>query len=86
VSTPLPLPDYRGEFLRGHDNGRGVDTSRTFGSNQEYNWKGFYHMNTGSNTTSYNHGEEYHGKSTTAYVGRTFTGGWSAPAAALGTK
>jgi microcystin-dependent protein len=28
------LPDLRGEFLRGWDDGRGVDTSRTFGSAQ----------------------------------------------------
>lgn len=28
------LPDLRGEFIRGYDDGRGVDTSREFGSNQ----------------------------------------------------
>lgn len=28
------LPDLRGEFLRGHDDGRGVDTGREFGSSQ----------------------------------------------------
>jgi len=28
------VPDLRGEFLRGWDNGRGVDASRAFGSNQ----------------------------------------------------
>ena len=28
------LPDLRGEFIRGLDNGRGVDTGRTLGSNQ----------------------------------------------------
>ncbi|MBF8754619.1 phage tail protein [Pseudomonas guariconensis] len=28
------LPDYRGEFLRGWDHGRGVDASRTLGSEQ----------------------------------------------------
>lgn len=28
------LPDLRGEFIRGWDNGRGVDTGRTFGSSQ----------------------------------------------------
>jgi hypothetical protein len=33
-STTFNLPDLRGEFLRGWDNGRGVDTSRTFGSAQ----------------------------------------------------
>ena len=29
------LPDLRGEFIRGWDNGRGVDTGRTFGSFQD---------------------------------------------------
>ncbi len=27
-------PDYRGEFLRGHDAGRGIDPGRTIGSQQ----------------------------------------------------
>jgi hypothetical protein len=30
----LPLPDLRGEFLRGWDHGRGVDSGRAFGSLQ----------------------------------------------------
>ncbi len=29
------LPDYRGEFLRGLDNGRGIDTDRVLGSAQD---------------------------------------------------
>lgn len=33
-STTFNLPDARGQFLRGLDNGRGVDTSRTLGSTQ----------------------------------------------------
>lgn len=33
-STTFTLPDLRGEFVRGWDNGRGVDTSRVFGSAQ----------------------------------------------------
>jgi microcystin-dependent protein len=33
-STTFNLPDLRGEFLRGFDNGRGVDTGRVFGSSQ----------------------------------------------------
>ena len=31
-STTFNLPDFRGEFRRGWDNGRGVDTGRAFGS------------------------------------------------------
>lgn len=33
-STTFNLPDLRGEFLRGWDDGRGIDTGRTFGSAQ----------------------------------------------------
>lgn len=33
-STTFNLPDLRGEFVRGWDNGRGVDTGRTLGSRQ----------------------------------------------------
>ena len=33
-STTFKLPDLRGEFLRGWDNGRGVDSGRAFGSAQ----------------------------------------------------
>lgn len=35
-STTFNIPDLRGEFIRGWDNGRGVDTGRAFGSFQ--NW------------------------------------------------
>lgn len=33
-STTFNLPEMRGEFIRGWDNGRGVDSGRTFGSFQ----------------------------------------------------
>jgi microcystin-dependent protein len=33
-ATTFNLPDYRGEFLRGWDDGRGVDPGRVFGSAQ----------------------------------------------------
>lgn len=33
-STTFNLPDLRGEFIRGWDAGRGVDSGRTFGSSQ----------------------------------------------------
>lgn len=33
-STTFELPDMRGEFIRGWDDGRGVDSGRVFGSSQ----------------------------------------------------
>lgn len=33
-STTFNLPDLRGEFIRGWDDGRGVDSGRVFGANQ----------------------------------------------------
>jgi microcystin-dependent protein len=34
-STTFNLPDLRGQFIRGIDNGRGCDTGRVFGSSQQ---------------------------------------------------
>ncbi|MBL4763522.1 MAG: tail fiber protein [Gammaproteobacteria bacterium] len=34
-STTFNIPDYRGEFLRGLDSGRGVDTGRALGVDQD---------------------------------------------------
>lgn len=33
-STTFGLPDLRGEFVRGWDDGRGIDSGRVFGSDQ----------------------------------------------------
>lgn len=32
--TSFMLPDLRGQFIRGFDNGRGIDADRVFGSDQ----------------------------------------------------
>lgn len=34
-SSTFNLPDLRGQFMRGHDDGRGIDSGRSFGSNQD---------------------------------------------------
>lgn len=86
-STTFNLPDLRGEFLRGYDDARGVDSGRAFGSWQDYDWKGLWLTNTGqSSSTGYSHNDVWLGKSTTAYNGRLFTGYWSNPSAHIGGK
>jgi microcystin-dependent protein len=42
-STTFALPDMRGEFARGWDDGRGVDTGRVFGSAQADEFKSHNH-------------------------------------------
>jgi phage-related tail fiber protein len=42
-STTFNLPDLRGEFLRGWDDGRGVDSSRLFGSFQNHDFLSHSH-------------------------------------------
>lgn len=50
-STTFGLPDLRGEFVRGWDNGRGVDSGRTFGSAQAQAFLSHSH-NSGNLSTS----------------------------------
>lgn len=38
------LPDYRGEFLRGFDNGAGIDTGRAIGSSQNGQYGSHNHL------------------------------------------
>lgn len=42
-SSTFNLPNLRGEFIRGWDNGRGVDAGRTFGSTQADELKSHTH-------------------------------------------
>lgn len=42
-STTFNLPDLRGEFLRGWDDSRGVDSGRSFGTAQTDAMQGHYH-------------------------------------------
>ena len=42
-STTFNLPDLRGEFIRGYDDGKGTDTGRTFGSSQLDQFQGHFH-------------------------------------------
>ena len=52
-STTFNLPDLRGEFVRGWDNGRGVDSGRSFGSWQDHELEAHTHtINYGSSGAS----------------------------------
>ena len=42
-STKFNLPDLRGEFIRGFDDGRGVDSGRVLGSSQTDAFQGHWH-------------------------------------------
>ena len=42
-STTFNVPDLRGEFIRGWDNGKGTDSGRTFGSSQADELKSHFH-------------------------------------------
>lgn len=47
-STTFNVPDVRGEFIRGFDDGRGVDAGRTIGSTQTDDFKSHTHPFTDS--------------------------------------
>jgi hypothetical protein len=78
----------RGRFLRGIDNGAGVDPAgtRAPGSIQAEDWRGFWMHNTVQNGTGYSHNNVDMGKSTSSYVGNVFVGAWSAPSAGMGVR
>lgn len=56
-STTFNLPEIRGEFVRGWDDGRGVDTGRVFGSAQTDLTETHTHTaSSGNNSASHTHG------------------------------
>ncbi len=46
-STTFNIPDLRGEFIRGFDNGKGTDSGRVLGSNQTDEFKSHSHTKSG---------------------------------------
>jgi microcystin-dependent protein len=70
-STTFNVPDLRGEFIRGWDNGKGTDSGRTFGSSQTDELKSHFHR-------PYNYSSDSTRRFFTGY-GST-SGGYSYPA------
>lgn len=60
-ATTFRIPDGRGEFLRGWDDGRGIDAGRTIGSAQADNFKAHSHGSYGfsQQVTGVNGGSSY---------------------------
>lgn len=58
-STTFNLPDLRGEFVRGFDDGRGIDSGRTMGSNQAQNYQSHTHTGTTAGAGSHSHTTTY---------------------------
>ena len=54
-STTFNLPELRGEFIRGLDNGRGVDSGRTLGSAQTDQMESHNHTFTGTAVAAHTH-------------------------------
>jgi microcystin-dependent protein len=50
------IPNLRGEFIRGWDNSRGIDSGRTFGSNQADAFQGHWHSLTNNSSVWRNTG------------------------------
>ncbi len=55
-STTFNLPDFRGEFIRGLDDGRGVDASRALGSAQAESFASHNHTGTSDTHAGHSHG------------------------------
>jgi microcystin-dependent protein len=78
-STTFNLPDLRGEFIRGWDDGRGIDAGRNLGSNQAQDYQSHNHSAT-STVYDPSHDHAY----PRPYYG-TAAGGAGVPGAELGT-
>jgi microcystin-dependent protein len=76
-STTFGLPDLRGEFIRGWDDGRGIDSGRAFGSAQAQAIQSHLH----SYRTAYNLGNGIAGFDGTALTGNSVAASYNVHAA-----
>lgn len=66
-TTTFTLPDLRGEFIRGWDDGRGIDTGRAFGSFQADEFKSHEHPYDMRGTAQGGNGSAIEGSNGTYY-------------------
>lgn len=84
-STTFNLPDLRGEFIRGWDDGRGVDSGRAFGSAQSHQMQSHTHIVTaggyveGSSAIMYEGNRGTNNPQTTSAAGGTSNGSETRP-------
>ena len=69
-STTFNIPDLRGEFIRGWDDSRGVDSARAFGSSQTDDFKSHTHNVTIDSGSAYQTKGAY---ADSSYGGKTYT-------------
>lgn len=60
-STTFNIPDMRGEFARGWDHGRGIDTGRALGSSQDEAFKSHSHTASTGSSGAHVHGTKVGG-------------------------
>lgn len=80
-ATTFNVPDARGEFLRGWDDGRGVDSGRAFGSAQSDAYRDHTHSTPSGMISSDLTGGSYTGGASTFGTGVRTTSGGSVGAA-----
>jgi hypothetical protein len=73
-STTFTLPDLRGEFLRGWDDGRGIDSGRAFGTAQSGS-RVYIPKNTGG-TATVNYAQPNEPSPYSSFFDNTLTGGF----------
>jgi hypothetical protein len=81
-ATTFNLPDLRGEFLRGWDDGRGVDSGRAFGSAQGDDNKAHTHGGASGSSGDHAHGLEQY-RYSSGNSGSGGGGGWTSPGGQL---
>ena len=74
-STTFNLPDMRGEFLRGWDNGRGIDSGRALGSSQSGQNQSHAHSGSAASAGAHSHTASSSSSGSHGHSGSAASGG-----------